>query len=114
MDTYSSRICLPAGALPSAPAHRQQDSSAEEQALLLGGLTCSAVPLHTEEQEDGEQRPDLDFCSLSIAPLAAAAAGQASGRAASKVAVQASHAGSSRSAATRSPVKRQAGAAVLV
>lgn len=37
-----------------------------QQALL--GLTCCALPVHHEEQEDGEERPDLDT-SLSISPL---------------------------------------------
>jgi hypothetical protein len=96
--------------------HRQEDSSAEKRQLLLSGITCSAVPLHAEEQEDGEQRPDLDFCSLSIAPLASAAAvgRQAGAQAKSKVAPQSSRAGSSSTGAAAATVKRRPGAAVVM
>ncbi|WIA32645.1 hypothetical protein OEZ86_003446 [Tetradesmus obliquus] len=96
---------------------RQQESSAERQQLLLSGITCSAAPLHTEEQEDGEQRPDLDFCTLSIAPLAPAALGgrPAGASAKTKAAQQPSRAGSSKQAgAAAAPVKRQSGRAFVV
>ncbi|KAF6251572.1 hypothetical protein COO60DRAFT_1464200 [Scenedesmus sp. NREL 46B-D3] len=95
-------------------ARRQQDGSAGEE---LGGIACSAVPLHKEEQEDGEQRPDLDFCSLSIAQLgqAAVAAGQAGARSESKSALQACRSGSSLSRpAAPTAIERHPGAAVVV
>eukprot|EP00878_Enallax_costatus_P032064 GHUV01035160.1.p1 GENE.GHUV01035160.1~~GHUV01035160.1.p1 ORF type:complete len:200 (+),score=85.64 GHUV01035160.1:300-899(+) len=47
---------------------QKRDMQAGPQQQQLQGVQCSAMPMHTEEQEDGEERPDLDM-SLSISPL---------------------------------------------
>jgi hypothetical protein len=32
-------------------------------------LQCCAMPLHGQEQEEGDERPDLDMMSLYVSPL---------------------------------------------
>lgn len=47
-------------------AYKQEIDATPQQQLL--GPQCCAVRVHQEEQEDGDERPDLDM-SLSISPL---------------------------------------------
>lgn len=47
-------------------AHKRDMEAGPQQQLQ--GIQCSAMTMHAEEQEDGEERPDLDL-SLSISPL---------------------------------------------
>lgn len=44
-------------------SYKQQAAQASPLAL-----TCHAAPVHHDEQEDGEERPDLDL-SLTVSPM---------------------------------------------
>ena len=51
---------------------RESETGAAEASddQVLGQLEVKRMKIHAEEQEDGEQRPDLDFSCLSIRPMA--------------------------------------------